>query len=509
MLFVMKRLLVIQCFIAYAFFSNLFASNTKVIPSHLIDSAKTLLVRKDYQKAKFLLHQALEFSELKKDTTSLLRSMLFLEKLYTEQGQNDSAVIICYKRLNINRLKKNYQSLSDNFRALNTLLFTNIGSNTTSGLMDSCLHYALLSHDDKTIAVAYINYGLYIVPRNKRLGIEYLTAAITQSNNIPNEIIYIYSRVQTAKVLIGFDSLKKAKEYLNEALEKAIETNETTQRTHVYMTLGNICIKEDHIIDAISMLHKARRIAETTPYIYYLPDIYENLSQAFRKNGLVDSSFYYNDKATEVQQQLVNEKTNQQVAEVNAKYQLEGKQSAIEKLVVKLGAYKKLTLLIVLGLLTVITFFGIYLYKLNLHSKGNAFFWMDSAKGARRISSSLPQSFKSNFEEIFIKGEIYTQSDLTLQKLADLLCTNTTYLSRFINDEYKINFSQLLNHYRIEKASSMLLDNKMDNLTIEAIAQSAGFNSKSTFNTAFKNQKGITPTQWRDSFKNAVNQQCM
>lgn len=501
----MKRLLTL-CIVVFAFFSNPFASNTEVLPSHLIDSAKVILVRKDYQRAKFLLHQALDLSERKKDTSSLLRSMLFLEKLYTEQGQNDSAVILCHKRLNINRLKKNYQSLSDNFRALNTLLSTNIGANASGGLMDSCLHYALLSHDDKAIAVAYTNYGTYIFTKDKRRGLDYLKTAITKSNSIPNDIIYIYARVQLAEILIGMDSLIKAKHYLGEALKKAIETNEKIQRTHVYLALGSISLKEEHLVDAIDELHKARIIAEIIPIKYYLPDIYENLSQAFRKKGLVDSSFYYNDKATAAQQQLVNEKTNQQVAEVNAKYQLESKQSTIEKLGIKVITYKRLILLIALGLLVIVTFIGIYLYRFKPHNKGNILFRIDSSKGARRINSSLPQSFKNEFEEILIKGEIYTQADLTLQKLADLLCTNTTYLSRFINDEYKTNFSQLLNHYRIEKASLMLLDNKMDNLTIEAIAQSAGFNSKSTFNTAFKNQKGITPTQWKESFKSTINQ---
>jgi AraC-like DNA-binding protein len=42
-------------------------------------------------------------------------------------------------------------------------------------------------------------------------------------------------------------------------------------------------------------------------------------------------------------------------------------------------------------------------------------------------------------------------------------------------------------------------DRKLDNIKIEALAQDAGFKSKSTFNVAFKKQKGLTPTEWRDN----------
>jgi len=502
----MQRLLILSSFLLFVFIPRLFAISDDVFPSQLIDSAKSALLRKNFSRGEFYFKQIIAKSEQRKDTASLLKSLWMLEKFYTEQGHNDSAITICQRRLTINRQKKNYVGLSDNFRALNTLLITGIGSHTTSGLLDSCLFYALLSQNNNAIAVAYTNYGLYIIGSNKRLGLKYLTSAIEQSKRTPNEVIYIYSRVQTAKVLIWLDSLNQAKEYLSEALEKAIETNEKTQLTHVYIALGSICIKEGRTNDGLSILHKARVIAETGPYIYYLPDIYESLAQAFRQKNEIDSSFFYRDKATAAEKQLVNERTNQQVAEVNAKYQLEGQQSAINRMDVKISTYKRILLFIGLGLFVVVAFITVYIFKINEMNTRNNTLKGNSAKGAKKMSSPLPLSFKGFFEDIFIKGESYTQPDITLQKLSDLLCTNTTYLSRFINEEYKVNFSQLLNHYRIEKACSLLLDVKMDNLTIEAIAKAAGFNSKSTFNTAFRNQKGITPTQWKETCKNAINQ---
>ncbi len=495
------RLNAIYILLVFALATRLSASSNYIKPEQLIDSARALIQRKDLSQAKSLLKRSIKISEQNHDTTQLLRGLFRLEKIYSENGQNDSAIVACYQRLTINRIKKNYISLSDNFRALNTLFVTNIGAHVPIGLMDSCLHYALLSNDSKVIAVAYSNYGLYVAAKDKRRGLKYLTEAIAQSNSIPNETFYLYARVQAAEILIGMDSLAEAKRYLQEGLEKAIKTNEKVQRTHIYLALGRVSMKENGIKEAIKLLHSARTASEDEPYTYYLPDIYENLSKAFRRIGMVDSCLYYNDKAASAQHQLVNEKTNQQVAEVNAKYQLEGKQSTIESLGTRIGTYKRLLLLLILSLLIVVSYFTIYLVRISSANKDNVSAKSQAVRGARRSVSSLPKSFKSKFEEVFIVGEAYVQPDITLQRLADLVDTNTSYLSRFINDEYKTNFPQLLNQYRVEKSCQLLLNDKMNNLTIEAIAQNAGFNSKSTFNTAFRNLKGVTPTQWMASFK--------
>jgi len=452
---------------------------------------------REYSKSKRQLIESIEISENAKDTISLLKSLFTIEDIYSKLGQYDSAILICYKRLNLNKLQKNYKSLSDNFRALNTLLITNLESNAVRGLMDSCYHYALLSKDSNTIIVATTNYGSYKAAEDKFLGLKYLHAAVKKSENCINTTIYLYSRVQAAEVLISIDSLPKAKEYLNQALNKAIEKKEKIQRAHIYMALARISIKEQNFEEAINTLHIAKRIAEQEPCIYYLPDIYQSLAQVFRTQKNIDSSFYYNDKANQAQKILVNEKTNIQVAEVNAKYQLEGKQNIIEILGSKVGVYRMVIYSIVILFVLTLTFLGLYILKLSRTSK---FFENNRVfKSARRKEKDIPASLKERFSRIFIDQEVYTDSELTLQKLAELLDTNTTYLSRFINDEYKINFSQLLNQYRVEKTCTLMKDSKLNNIKIEALALNAGFKSKSTFNVAFKKQKGLTPTQWRGS----------
>lgn len=91
----------------------------------------------------------------------------------------------------------------------------------------------------------------------------------------------------------------------------------------------------------------------------------------------------------------------------------------------------------------------------------------------------------------------YLDQNLNIQQVAELLNTNSKYLSQLINQELNETFINLINRYRIEEARILLSDKKNENLTIEGIGQSAGFKSKSAFNTAFKKHTGTTPSAFK------------
>ena len=91
----------------------------------------------------------------------------------------------------------------------------------------------------------------------------------------------------------------------------------------------------------------------------------------------------------------------------------------------------------------------------------------------------------------------FTDANLTLKKLANQTNIPERQLSQTINTELQQNFYEFLNHYRIEAAKQLLVDPSYEHLTILAIAYEVGFNSKSSFNAAFKKIAGITPSQYK------------
>jgi len=92
------------------------------------------------------------------------------------------------------------------------------------------------------------------------------------------------------------------------------------------------------------------------------------------------------------------------------------------------------------------------------------------------------------------KDEIFKNSDLSLISLAELLKTNTSYLSAIINNHFHCNLRSLLNKYRIDKAREMLISNKFKHYSMEGISVEVGFKSRSVFYQTFKSITGLTPT---------------
>ncbi len=103
--------------------------------------------------------------------------------------------------------------------------------------------------------------------------------------------------------------------------------------------------------------------------------------------------------------------------------------------------------------------------------------------------------------ESAMKSGAYKQNGLTINQLARQLEVPAHQLRRLINTELGFeNFSQFLNSYRLPAVYEALKDPKRKQEPILTLALEAGFNSIAPFNRAFKQAKGVTPTQYRDQF---------
>lgn len=91
----------------------------------------------------------------------------------------------------------------------------------------------------------------------------------------------------------------------------------------------------------------------------------------------------------------------------------------------------------------------------------------------------------------------YLDEDLTLQKLAAQVHMPEKELSILINQQIGKHFFDFINEYRIREAKILLKD--QPNLTVLEILYQIGFNSKSSFYTAFKKETGVTPSYYRKS----------
>jgi AraC-like DNA-binding protein len=80
--------------------------------------------------------------------------------------------------------------------------------------------------------------------------------------------------------------------------------------------------------------------------------------------------------------------------------------------------------------------------------------------------------------------KIYRDEELSLASLAEMLEIRPDQLSEYLNSRRGQNFSRFVNTYRVEEAAQILLREEKANVL--SVAFQVGFNSKATFNSAFK-----------------------
>ncbi len=101
-------------------------------------------------------------------------------------------------------------------------------------------------------------------------------------------------------------------------------------------------------------------------------------------------------------------------------------------------------------------------------------------------------------EQLMDEDKLYIQTDLNLRDLAKHLKVNSVLLSATINQAFSQNFNDFINSLRIEEFIRLYQQDVEKRFTLLSIALDSGFNSKATFNRAFKKIKGCSPKEFFD-----------
>ena len=113
------------------------------------------------------------------------------------------------------------------------------------------------------------------------------------------------------------------------------------------------------------------------------------------------------------------------------------------------------------------------------------------------IRADLADELYKKIVDIVIVKKKYRDSNFSSKDLAKLLQTNTRYLSAVVNSRVGMNYSCLLNEYRIKDALRMLGDKKNAEKNVEEISAMVGFANRQSFYAAFYRIMGETPNGYR------------
>lgn len=113
------------------------------------------------------------------------------------------------------------------------------------------------------------------------------------------------------------------------------------------------------------------------------------------------------------------------------------------------------------------------------------------------IRAELADELYQKIVEIVVLQKKYKDPNFSSKDLAKLLKTNTRYLSAVVNSRFGMNYSCLLNEYRIKDALRLLSDKKNKDKNIEEISAIVGFANRQSFYAAFYRIVGETPHGYR------------
>jgi tetratricopeptide (TPR) repeat protein len=295
-----------------------------------------------------------------------------------------------------------------------------------------------------------------------------------------------------------------------------------------YLALGELNTRQKHFDLAIEFINKGLYYSKLANYRGQWEQAYALLSECYTARGDHEQALVYLKRGNEIKDSIVTERAQKEVANMMVKYETEKKDEQISILnddsMAKQAKirYAVFTILLLISIAGLMGYLAWQYYRKKLMPQVQTLQFIQDKitiekegdnRRLRALDKVLPPELRpftehlqptSEFnkdvivqlERLLLKDKIFLNENLTLAETSHLLGTNTSYLSRLINDHYQVNYSAFLNKYRVEEAKKMILDDQFNNFSMEGIAKSSGFRSKSTFNQVFKQATGLTPTEF-------------
>jgi AraC-like DNA-binding protein len=136
------------------------------------------------------------------------------------------------------------------------------------------------------------------------------------------------------------------------------------------------------------------------------------------------------------------------------------------------------------------------------NDQGSFFYFPISKYQKSSLSDENKELVLAKIKREMEGNKYFTNNLASLSGLSKQINESSHHVSQVINEKMNKNFFDLLAYYRVEYAKKLIIDDRDIKLTVEELAEMVGYNSKSSFNLAFKKYTLITPSEFRKSLTN-------
>lgn len=324
-------------------------------------------------------------------------------------------------------------------------------------------------------------------------------------NAIQTEIIY--GKILLAK---GDDDGARA------AFQRAIAIPAGDFRADVagaYLCYGEYLARSGQYEEALQILKRGLELGRSEANYVHLQEFYEKVAELYEMMRMPEKALEYYKQYQSVSDSIMNISKEFALYEARAEYQVARYENLLrDRQITILKKEKEEQFYIFVCVVIFCTAVAVWFYqkKKNLYYKKIVRQYQEKVALSRMIRESPQERYcysalsDDKNEELFVRvkdlmenGKAYRDGTLTLDKLAVMLSTNRSYLSRVINEKTGLGFNKYVNSFRVAEAVEILSDKSAADRQMKEIGSSLGFNSPSTFYKAFSEETGMSPSAFR------------
>ncbi len=331
-------------------------------------------------------------------------------------------------------------------------------------------------------ALYFYNKGLKF-PENKK--------TITYLPRIYNNL----GRIETIK-----ENFKHSKSLISKALDLHKKNNDSFGISISLNNFSKVFLEEKAYNKSINLAIKSNKYIEDKSLRIKRNNL-ENIAKSYYRLGKMKKAYEIMQETLDVSEELTNHTFNNNVKKIEIKYKVaKERQNTLKEKNRRLRV--QLLLFLTGALLIILSVFGFIFYSKNQKYKKRFKELIEKNKTINSIKKKDDVNLPLKTVNIILEGlekfekeKLFLKQNITLKDLAKKLKTNSSYLSKVVNKYKNKKFTTYVNELRIQYAIKELTNNAELRLyTIEAIAESMGFNNAESFALAFRKITGLYPS---------------
>lgn len=299
------------------------------------------------------------------------------------------------------------------------------------------------------------------------------------------------------------------------------------------LSYGNFLFDTGEYERAIEILSQGINIIGGRDNYGFSYKLYESISNSFAALHKWEEAYKYHKKFYMLSSKVFDTRKEWAINELTVKYETARKEQMLkEKEAVLAKRDKALLISLLIIILTVGAAGTIYWQYVNKNRtyKKIARQYSDAIQNEKKLSDKIKDLEKScnspgnekyslsslaedknlelftELEKLMEQKRVYHEKDISREKVAEMIGTNRTYLSKVINDNTGKSFNQYIASLRVKEAL-LILSNPNMQTPLKAIYAEVGFISVNTFYKAFKEEVGMTPAKYHEKIMEITKDQ--